>query len=40
LRVALEELLAATQSVDVIGEVLNCPYPEIGPYQLPLRFTA
>jgi cytochrome P450 len=39
LRVALEELLAATTAIDVAGEVLNCPYPEIGPYQAPLRFT-
>lgn len=39
LRVALEELLAATR-IEVNGEVLNCPYPEIGPYQTPLCFTA
>ena len=38
LRVALEELLAATQALEVCGEVLYCPYPEIGPYQVPLRF--
>lgn len=38
LRVALEELLAATEALEVCGEVLYCPYPEIGPYQVPLRF--
>ena len=38
MRVALEELLAVTQSLEVCGEVLYCPYPEIGPYQVPLRF--
>jgi cytochrome P450 len=40
LRVALEELLAATSAIAVDGEVLHCPYPEIGPYQVPLRFIA
>jgi cytochrome P450 len=38
LRVALEELLAATRGLAVTGDVLYCPYPEIGPYQLPVRF--
>ena len=37
LRVVLEELIAATQRVDIAGEVLYCPYPEIGPYQVPLK---
>ncbi len=37
LRVALEELVAATTAIEVSGEVLYCPYPEIGPYQAPLR---
>lgn len=37
LRVALEELLAACGGIEVVGEVLYCPYPEIGPYQLPVR---
>jgi cytochrome P450 len=40
LRVALEELLAATEALEVNGEVLYCPYPEIGPYQVPLRFAS
>ena len=38
LRVALEELLAATEALEICGEVLYCPYPEIGPYQVPVRF--
>jgi cytochrome P450 len=38
LRVALEEILAATSALEVDGEVLYCPYPEIGPYQVPVRF--
>jgi cytochrome P450 len=38
LRVALEEILAASSSLEVCGEVLYCPYPEIGPYQVPVRF--
>jgi cytochrome P450 len=37
LRVALEELLAATTALEVAGEILYCPYPEIGPYQMPMR---
>jgi cytochrome P450 len=37
LRVALEELLAATSALEPAGEVLYCPYPEIGPYQAPMR---
>ena len=40
LRMALEAILAATQRLEVCGEVLYCPYPEIGPYQVPLRFIA
>jgi len=40
LRVALEELLASTHALEVCGEVLYCPYPEIGPYQVPLRFVS
>ena len=39
LRVALEELLAAVRGFELSGEVLYCPYPEIGPYQVPVRFT-
>jgi len=39
-RVALEELLASTRALEVCGEVLYCPYPEIGPYQVPLRFVS
>ena len=37
---ALEELLASTQALEVCGEVVYCPYPEIGPYQVPLRFVS
>jgi cytochrome P450 len=37
LRVALEEMVATTSAFEVAGEVLYCPYPEIGPYQLPVR---
>ncbi len=37
LRIALEELLAATTALEVAGEVLYCPYPEIGPYQARMR---
>ena len=40
LRVALEEILAATNALEICGEVLYCPYPEIGPYQVPVRFVA
>jgi cytochrome P450 len=40
LRMALEELLASTRALEVCGEVLYCPYPEIGPYQVPLRFVS
>jgi cytochrome P450 len=38
LQVALDELLAATEALEVCGDVLYCPYPEIGPYQVPVRF--
>lgn len=38
LRIALEELLAATRRIEVSGEVAWCPYPEIGPYRMPVRF--
>jgi cytochrome P450 len=37
LRVALEEMVAAATRFELAGEVLYCPYPEIGPYQVPMR---
>jgi cytochrome P450 len=37
LRVALEALVRHTQRIEVVGPVLYCPYPEIGPYQVPVR---
>ena len=40
LRVALEELLTSTRRIEVAGEVAWCPYPEIGPYCLPVRLVA
>lgn len=40
LRVALDELLQACAGLEITGEVLYCPYPEIGPYQLPVRLLA
>jgi cytochrome P450 len=40
LRVALEEMVAAATHFEVAGEVLYCPYPEIGPYQAPMRLVA
>ncbi len=36
LQVALEVLVASTERIEVSGEVLYCPYPEIGPYQVPV----
>ena len=40
LRVALEELLTSTRRIEVAGEVAWCPYPEIGPYCLPVKLVA
>lgn len=37
LRLALEQLVATTDRIEVTGPVLWCPYPEIGPYQVPVR---
>ena len=39
LRVALEELLKGSVALSLDGPVRYCPYPEIGPYQVPLRFS-
>ena len=39
LRVALEELVMSTSAVQITGEVLYCPYPEIGPYRVPVGLT-
>jgi len=36
LRVALDELLQACAGLEVPGEVVYFPYPEVGPYQLPV----
>ena len=30
----------ADSRLEITGEVLYCPYPEIGPYQLPVRLLA
>ena len=38
LRVALEELLAATRQITLAGEVLPAPYPEIGTLSVPCTF--
>lgn len=37
LRIALETLLASANRIELAGEVAWCPYPEIGPYCLPVR---
>lgn len=37
LRVALEALTQSTQALELSAEVRYCPYPEIGPYSLPMR---
>ncbi|MBI5256586.1 MAG: cytochrome P450 [Burkholderiales bacterium] len=39
LRVMLEELLARTRHFEVDGELVMTPFPEIGPWQVPVRFT-
>ena len=40
LKVALEAMVSTTRRIEVNGEVLHCPYPEIGPYQVPVRLHA
>jgi len=40
LRVALEALVGRIGRIEVDGPVLYCPYPEIGPYQVPVRLHA
>lgn len=40
LRVMLEELLANTQDFEVNGEVAMTPFPEIGPWKVPLKVIA
>ena len=40
LRVALEALVREVDDILVDGPVLYCPYPEIGPYQVPVRLGA
>lgn len=39
LRVMLEELLARTHHFALDGELVMTPFPEIGPWQVPMRFT-
>lgn len=39
LQVALEELLSRTRHFDLAGEIVMTPFPEIGPWRVPLRFT-
>lgn len=38
LRVALEELLKGTRHFEVDGDIVMTPFPEIGPWRVPLRF--
>lgn len=40
LQVALHELLARTSHFELDGEVVMTPFPEIGPWRVPLRLTA
>ena len=40
LRVMLEELLAATLDFEVNGDVAMTPFPEIGPWRVPLKVIA
>jgi hypothetical protein len=37
LRVMLEELLAGTANITLAGEPTMTPFPEIGPWQVPVR---
>jgi cytochrome P450 len=39
LQVALDELLARTRHFELAGEIVMTPFPEIGPWRVPLRFT-
>jgi cytochrome P450 len=38
LRIALEELLANTDDFDLDGEIEMSPFPELGPWYVPVRF--
>jgi cytochrome P450 len=40
LRVALEELLARTESFELDGEIVPTRFPEIGALSVPLKFVA
>ncbi len=40
LRVALQAMVSTNRRIEVTGQVLYCPYPEIGPYQVPVRLHA
>lgn len=37
LRIALEEILARTRDFDVVGDVAMSPFPELGPWYVPVR---
>jgi cytochrome P450 len=39
LKLALQTISQTVRQIDVVGPVLYCPYPEIGPYQVPIRLT-
>ncbi|WOB07653.1 cytochrome P450 [Piscinibacter gummiphilus] len=39
LQVALEELLSRTRHFELAGDIVMTPFPEIGPWRVPLRFT-
>jgi cytochrome P450 len=40
LKIALQVIVNSVQKISIEGEVLYCPYPEIGPYQVPVKLTA
>ncbi len=39
LKLALQVMVTSTRRIDISGPVLYCPYPEIGPYQVPVTLT-
>jgi cytochrome P450 len=38
LQVALDELLKHTADFDIDGEILMSPFPELGPWYVPVKF--
>jgi cytochrome P450 len=40
LQIMLEELLAGTKSFEVNGKIAMTPFPEIGPWRVPIKLTA